>query len=57
MTLDNLLRIGKLKPHAADKLEIDRLLAAAGRALADARATVEEIRAWLAAHHPHLMGG
>ncbi len=36
MTLDNLLRIGKLKPHTADKVEIERLLAAAGRALSDA---------------------
>ena len=36
MTLDNLLRIGKLKPHAASKVEITRLLAAAERALADA---------------------
>jgi hypothetical protein len=36
MTLENLLRIGKLKPHAADKVEIGRLLAAAGRALTDA---------------------
>ena len=36
MTLDNLLRIGKLKTHAADKAEIVRLLAAAERALADA---------------------
>jgi len=36
MTLENLLRIGKLKAHAAGKLEIDRLLAAAERALADA---------------------
>lgn len=36
MTLDNLLRIGKLKPHAADKVEIGRLFAAAGRALTDA---------------------
>ena len=36
MTLDNLLRIGKLKPHAADKVEIERLLAAAERALSDA---------------------
>lgn len=36
MTLDNLLRIGKLKPHAADQAEIGRLLAAAKRALADA---------------------
>lgn len=36
MTLDNLLRIGKLKPHVADKAEIERLLAAAERALADA---------------------
>ena len=33
MTLDNLLRIGKLKAHAADKVEIERLLAAAERAL------------------------
>ena len=30
MTLENLLRIGKLKVHAASKVEIDRLLAAAG---------------------------
>ena len=36
MTLENLLRIGKLKAHAADKIEIDRLLAAAERALTDA---------------------
>ena len=36
MTLENLLRIGKLKAHAADKVEIDRLLATAERALADA---------------------
>jgi hypothetical protein len=36
MTLDNLLRIGKLKPHAAEQAEIGRLLAAAKRALADA---------------------
>ena len=38
MTLDNLLRIGKLKAHVADKVEIDRLLAAAERALVDASA-------------------
>ena len=37
MTLDNLLRIGKLKPHESSKLEIERLLAAAERALTDAR--------------------
>jgi len=37
MTLDNLLRIGKLKPHEPSKLEIERLLAAAERGLADAR--------------------
>lgn len=36
MTLENLLRIGKLKAHAADKAEIERILAAAERALADA---------------------
>ena len=36
MTLDNLLRIGKLRPHAADKAEIARLLDAAERALSDA---------------------
>jgi hypothetical protein len=35
MTLENLRRIGKLKAHAADRAEIDRLLAAAERALAD----------------------
>lgn len=36
MTLENLLRIGKLKAHAADRAEIDRLLVAAERTLADA---------------------
>jgi hypothetical protein len=36
MTLDNLLRIGKLKVHVADRVEIARLLAAAERALVDA---------------------
>jgi hypothetical protein len=39
MTLDNLLRIGKLKAHAVDKVEIARLLAAAERSLADVEVT------------------
>jgi hypothetical protein len=34
--LENLLRIGKLKPHAAERVEVARLLAAAERALKDA---------------------
>lgn len=38
MTLDNLLRIGKLKAHAADEREIARLLESADRALKDAAA-------------------
>jgi hypothetical protein len=36
MTLENLLRIGKLKAHAADEREIARLLESADRALKDA---------------------
>lgn len=36
MTLQNLLRIGKLKEHVATALEIKRLLAAVERNLADA---------------------
>jgi hypothetical protein len=36
MTLENLLRIGKLKPHVAEKAEVARLLAAADRVLRDA---------------------
>jgi len=36
MTLENLLRIGKLKAHAADEREIARLLESAHRALKDA---------------------
>lgn len=36
MTLENLLRIGKLKAHAADDAEIARVLASAERALKDA---------------------
>jgi hypothetical protein len=35
MTLENLLRIGKLKAHAASTAEIERLLASATRALED----------------------
>jgi hypothetical protein len=38
MTLENLLRIGKLKAHAADEREIARLLA--------------EVRAWIEARRP-----
>jgi hypothetical protein len=37
MTLQNLLKIGRLKPHAPTAQEIRRLLAAAERNLADAR--------------------
>jgi len=37
MTLQNLLKIGRLKPHAPTAQEIQRLLAAAARNLADAQ--------------------
>ena len=37
MTLENLLKIGQLKPHTTDATEIGRLLAAAQRNLGDAR--------------------
>ena len=40
MTLQNLLKIGRLKPHIPTAQEIQRLLAAAKRNLADARAEV-----------------
>ena len=36
MTLDNLLRIGKLKAHVVHRAEIERLFSAAERALQDA---------------------
>jgi hypothetical protein len=39
MTLQNLLKIGRLKPHAPTAQEIQRLLAAAERNIADAGAT------------------
>lgn len=39
MTLENLLRIGQLKSHNPDAIEIQRLLEAARRNLADARVT------------------
>lgn len=38
MTLDNLLKIGQLKKHATDRVEIGHLLAAARRNLSDAGA-------------------
>jgi len=37
MTLENLVKIGKLKPHEQSKEELCRLLSAARRNLADAR--------------------
>lgn len=40
MTLQNLLKIGRLKPHAPTAQEIQRLLAAANRNLADAQAEI-----------------
>jgi hypothetical protein len=39
MSLQNLLKIGQLKEHPPDAAEVQRLLAAAARNLADARAT------------------
>ena len=39
MTLENLLRLGKLRAHAADEMEIVRLLASAERALLDSSAS------------------
>jgi len=39
MTLQNLLKIGRLKPHTPTAQEIQRLLAAAERNLADAHAS------------------
>ena len=39
MSLANLLKTGQLKEHRADQKEIDRLMAAAERSLADARST------------------
>ncbi len=39
MTLDNLRKLGQLKPHTTDRDEIGELLAATERNLDDARAT------------------
>jgi hypothetical protein len=39
VSLENLLKIGQLKPHAAEATEIERLLIAARRNLRDARVT------------------
>src|SRR5207244_12793855 len=40
VSLANLLKIGQLKEHPADREEIDRLIAAAERSLGDARLAV-----------------
>ena len=39
MSLENLLKIGQLKPHPFDQDEVDRLLAAAQRNLREANET------------------
>ena len=39
VSLQNLLKIGQLKAHPPDAAEVQRLMAAAGRNLADARVT------------------
>jgi hypothetical protein len=39
MSLENLLKIGQLKEHAPDAVEIERLVVAAKRNIRDARAT------------------
>jgi uncharacterized protein (UPF0332 family) len=39
VSLENLLKIGQLKPHASEASEIERLLVAARRNLRDARVT------------------
>ena len=47
MTLENLLRTGQLKVHAADERELQRLLDSAQLALQDAALAV--VRAWFEA--------
>jgi len=55
MTLDNLLKIGQLKPHVTDTAEISRLLTAARRKLVDEAARLlDEVVSWLTAAHPEL---
>lgn len=60
MSLENLLKVGQLKEHAADAPEIERLLAAARRSLADAHVAaispelITEARVWMKRHRLHF---
>jgi hypothetical protein len=54
MTLQNLLRIGRIKEHPVDAAAIRNLLDAARRSLDDARVR-DEVSAWLAVAHGELI--
>jgi hypothetical protein len=54
VSLQNLLKIGQLKEHPEDAEEIDRLLSAAQRSVAEAQHLLADAKTWLQAHRPHL---
>jgi HEPN domain-containing protein len=55
MTLENLLQIGRLKPHATDRDEVQRLLEAAHRNLADAEVTAVSVETRFDAAYKAIM--
>ena len=55
MTLDNLLKIGQLKPHATSSEEVRRLLDAAARNVADAEVTTISVETRFDAAYKAIM--
>jgi HEPN domain-containing protein len=55
MTLENLQQIGRLKPHATDRGEIQQLLEAAHRNLADAEVTAVSLETRFDAAYKAIM--
>ena len=55
MSLQNLLKIGQLKEHPPDAAEVQRLLAAAARNLAETEQLLRDVTAWLTANRLQLM--
>lgn len=55
MSLENLLKIGQLRKHSPNAREIQRLVAAAGRNLADARVTCVSPETRFDAAHKAIM--
>jgi hypothetical protein len=55
VSLENLLKIGQLKPNPPDAAEIERLMTTAEHCIAEAGRLIEDVVAWRKSERPDLL--